>query len=454
MAAFTLGMAGVVFSFGIDQALAVVQHWSYLSCGLSVCGFAVTGGWWLFRRLRELRGGSWREWGGGVLLAVLISLLIQQATYPRGLKIFNDEVLLQSTAQSFYQHRENAVLCAYEKPVLRHNRLEGNPVSLIDKRPVLFPFLVSLLHDLLGFNPANSLRLNMLLTPLLLISLFFAGWRTGGRQAGFFSLLLCGTLPLLAHCATGGGYDLLNVLLVTWLFLVAADFAERGESLSGVVMVFTSLLLVNTRYESWLYIASSVVILGAVQWRRPQRISPPWSLLSVPFLLFVPAMLLWVHRYFGRSFDQSAQLDDAASFSWRFLVAHTRTLMEFLFAWNLRDMNSLPVTLLGLAGVCLVGRMAWRQRAEGWEAGAFRFRGWRLPAMVIAGVVLCNVLVFLSFGWGVANDYLASRVLLPFCLALALLGGCACCRSWYRRNNYGRGKVSPVAKSCREAAPA
>ena len=69
-----------------------------------------------------------------------------------GFKIVMDEIMLLGTSMSM--HLDRTVLT----PV-RGNDIQGTFVildGLMDKRPLFFPFLASLLHDLTGYRPANA----------------------------------------------------------------------------------------------------------------------------------------------------------------------------------------------------------------------------------------------------------------------------------------------------------
>src|SRR5450432_4297934 len=77
-----------------------------------------------------------------------------------GFKIGMDEIMLLGTSMSM--HLDKTVLV----PV-RGNDIQGTFAILdgmMDKRPLFFPFLVSLLHDLTGYRPANAFVLNGTLT--------------------------------------------------------------------------------------------------------------------------------------------------------------------------------------------------------------------------------------------------------------------------------------------------
>ena len=84
--------------------------------------------------------------------------------------------------------------------------------GMMDKRQLFFPFLVSILHDLIGYRPSNAFVLNGILVFVFLPLVNAAGRRLAGRMAGWLGVVLFAGLPLLAQNATGGGFELLNIL--------------------------------------------------------------------------------------------------------------------------------------------------------------------------------------------------------------------------------------------------
>jgi hypothetical protein len=114
---------------------------------------------------------------------------------PHEYKIVMDEVVLGGTAMMMHYERQVAVPArAYE--------YGGNfdaYSSFVDKRPLLFPFAVSVLHDVSGYRVENALWLNLALTPAFMALIFLVGRRLGGASSGYAALALISTLPLLGH---------------------------------------------------------------------------------------------------------------------------------------------------------------------------------------------------------------------------------------------------------------
>jgi hypothetical protein len=141
-----------------------------------------------------------------------------------GFKIVMDEVMLVGTSMSM--HFTRTVLTP-----IRGGDVQGAFVifeGMMDKRQLFFPFLVSILHDLTGYRPENAFVLNAILTFVFLGLVNALGRKLAGRMAGWLGVALFAGLPLLAQNATGGGFELLNIVMILATMLLGARFIERA----------------------------------------------------------------------------------------------------------------------------------------------------------------------------------------------------------------------------------
>lgn len=175
----------------------------------------------------------------------------------------------------------------------------------VGKRPVLFPFLISLVHDLTGYRPANSFVINALAGLLLLGGIYALLARWYGRRYGILGVLLLMTLPLVAQNATGGGFDLLNVALLVLILNLGNNFVRQSNTLNYNFFVFGLILLAQARYESILFLIAGAVVILLV-WRREGKIWIPGSVVAAPLLLISPMLSIRVFT----SFEEHKQLQD------------------------------------------------------------------------------------------------------------------------------------------------
>ena len=150
-------------------------------------------------------------------------------------------------------------------------RGHGN-LGLLDKRPLFQPLLVSLLHDLTGYRPENVFALNSALTFGLLGLVYVACRKLAGREAGILAVLLLTSLPLLAQNATGGGFELLNLVMIMSTLLLGMRFAEKRDPGSLQALLLSAVLLAQTRYESILFMLPVGLLVGWTWWKERRAV--------------------------------------------------------------------------------------------------------------------------------------------------------------------------------------
>jgi hypothetical protein len=322
-------------------------------------------------------------------------------------KILNDEFVLQSTAFNMHYFREVAMM-------VRGYDIQGVFLctdSYLDKRPYLYPFVVSLFHDLTGYRPLNAFLVNALLMPVGLWLVFVFGRLLAGWRSGLLAVVLMGALPLLGQNATGSGMELLNIVMILATMTLAAVYLRAPSEIPLAALGLAAVLLAQARYESALYVApvGLVVLLG---WVRAGRIILPWPLLLVPLLLVPCALqnkvlsnspLLWeLNEKAATRFSLSYFADNAAG-AW-----------NYLFSPNPMLANSRLLSVVGLLGVAWGLFTLIRALPRWWSAPA-------APAALTAFslAIAANTLLVFCYYWSNFMDPMASRFGLPLHLALA-----------------------------------
>lgn len=387
---------------GYFYILGVFALWLWYAARVLGARRAVWGGW-----LRR------RGWVGAFLLAATgFALWSDEFAH----KVLFDEYVLQGTAWHMHLTKEiGTPLRAYD--------FAGTWVvidTFLDKRPYFFTFLVSLLHDLAGYRLENVFVLNAALTALTLGAVFWLARALTGRVApALFSVALLATLPLFGQNASGASMELLNLAMIAGVMVAATLYLRAPGADRLCLLVLTTVLLAQTRYESVLFVlpVAAVILLG---WWRAGRLILPWSVVLAP-LLFVP--YAW-HDRFVNSKPILWQLREGETS--RFALHYVKGNLEG--AWNFfsslapNQPNSLWLVLVGTAGL-------------GWAA--FRWlRRWRaapadraeLPAvmpvtLLVALTVALNLGLLMFYYWSRLDEPVATRFALPFCLVLALAAG-------------------------------
>ncbi len=394
--------------FALDARTAGmwIRHGGY---AVTACVFA---GWcWALAREWAVGGGSGRisarEW---IQASALIGglLLVAVFTAPYAYKVLYDEHVLQSTAWNLHMEREVGSL---GRAYVVDGLLRSIDIYL-DKRPVLFPFLVSLVHDATGYREGNAFALNTALFPVVLGLVYVVGRRLGGHLAGLAAAAGLGAFSLLALNATGAGMEMANLAFVLILAWAGARYLERPDERSLSLLALTGVLLAYTRYESALYVGSTggLILLG--WWRAGRALLPP-VLLVTPLLLIPSA---WHNTYLSGT-PMLWELRDGyeARFSFDYLRANLAFAVDYFFAAGGLVANSLWLSVAGgLAGlVCVFHALRSLLRRESFSPAAAAVGCCALGAFG-------NMALLMAYYWGDLSDPIVSRLSLPFHAMLAL----------------------------------
>lgn len=379
---------------------------------------------WSISRLirRDRQRIHWRSLGFGCSLAtILVAFVFLWSHEPVGFKILMDELILLGTSMTMHFERGPRV------PAIAHNYFGDFeiPLGYLDKRPLFHPFVLTLLHDLTGYRPENAFVLNFLLTPLLLGLTWLLGRKLGGHwQSGVLAVAIFGFLPLLAQNATSGHFELLNLVMIATVALCAMRYLQQPEAISLNALVFSAILLAQTRYESALF-ALPVGIAIIVGWIRVGRIVLTWPVVIGPALLLCVPLQLRVFQ----SKPVFWQLDDKASetaFSLSYFGENLGHAGRFLFDFGQGQANSVILSALGLVGVLAFPVFLILHRRRIWQDDPAPL-GF---ALMLAGG-LAAFLLGMCYHWGQLDDPTASRFALPM-LFLAALCGAAATSRWPR----------------------
>jgi len=370
----------------------LLYWWMPLACGLALLCF----GWRLRARTTRLTT-LLREWWPGLLLA-LGAVLVVVALSPPQMRVQFDETSLVGVSQNMHLQR-HAVMTTGAIP------FEGAPFPLenmVDKRPTLFAFLVSLVHDVSGYRVENAFFVNAALLFVGLFAVFVAVRRRLGLLAGLAAPLLLLSVPLVGVVATSAGFELLATVLLVLATMAALAFVERPDEPRFAAFVGCAALFAQARYES----LPAMALLGAlVWWSVRKRFAPSWRcwwLLAALPTLVTPLFFLVEHAQ-DPNFTPEAAGRTLVSFG--NFVDHLPTFFAGMFGPSLA--NPLP----GVVAIVGVGAFGWRLVAR---------RAGRIDLLLALPALAITVLV-LAWFYGDAADHTAMRLFLPFAWLSALL---------------------------------
>jgi len=358
----------------------------------------------------EVKAWRWREadWASVAVIALGGVVLLAHESF--GFKIVMDEIMLLGTSMSM--HLDKTVLTP-----IRGSDIQGTFAildGLMDKRPLFFPFLVSLLHDLTGYRPANALVLNGILTFVFLALVNATGRLLAGRVAGWIGVALFAGLPLLAHNATGGGFELLNLVMILATMLLGARFVAKRDGPTLTAFCFSAILLAQVRYESVIYLLP-VAILVLWVWFQEGKPVLSWPVVVAPLLMVHYPLQ---HRIFdlrASAWELGSQPGYTTPFSVAYIPDNLAHAVGFFFARPSEQPNSLVLSALGCLAIPFFVLLVIKRLQR---------LGEERPAVVATTVFALGFAVqfalLMCYFWGRFDDVVIRRLSLPTHLGMVI----------------------------------
>ncbi len=380
---------GFVAGFGYWFMLALTLAW----------GRAVgrAGAWQWVRRNVE-RFDVW------VLILIMGCTSVWWAHEKPGFKILADEVLLLGTSMGMHFDRSATYpvrATDVQGPLMIRDRV-------LDKRPLLFPFLVTTVHDLTGYRPDNAFYFNRGLGIVFLLLMYGLGWQiTGRRWAGVVSVLLFAGLPLAAQQSAGSGFELLNLAALGAVALAMIAYLRRPDGTRLELLVFTSLILTSCRYESVLFMVPMALVVW-LGWWRSQRIDLTWPVFISPLFL---APWLSQNRIFSgdSSAWQMASKEGVSSpFSFDYFGDNLGHALAFFFDFSGYQPSSALFAAGGILALPFFGLWIMKTLRSPLAAAADDVA----ISLMGGGLFAIGGMLMLYF-WGQFDDRIISRLSLP-----------------------------------------
>jgi hypothetical protein len=349
-------------------------------------------------RAAGLRGLDWAS-----IAVVLLggTVLIVHESF--GFKIVMDEVMLAGTSMSMHFNR-NVIT------PMRGGDIQGAFVILggnLDKRQLFFPFLVSILHDVTGYRPENAFVLNVILTFVFLGLVYATGRKLAGRHAGWLGVALFAGLPLLAQNSTGGGFELLNIVMILATMLLGARFIERRDKPSLTALCYSGMLMAQVRYESAIFLLPVAGIILWVWWREG-RVILSWPVMAIPPLMIHTALHTRIFDIASSSWQLQSKPEFSKPFSLSYIPKNVSHALGFFFGKPTDQPNSYVLSALGCIALVffllLVAKKLKMLSAESPISAATVFFTAGFAAQL--GLMMC-------YFWGQFDDAIIRRLSLP-----------------------------------------
>ncbi|MBW2427776.1 MAG: glycosyltransferase family 39 protein, partial [Deltaproteobacteria bacterium] len=289
---------------------------------------------------------------GGLLLSTVLMVLIFCIAPPK-FKILPDESNLIGVSMAMYQSKKaylptEGFNVGYQEPAYR---------ITIDKRPLLYPLMVSLVHSLRGYSPYNGFVVNFILGILILFLFYLFIYDHFPRIYSFLAVLILAALPSFVMWVTSSGFETLNlffIVLTIFLFKKVID----SRSIQHAELLFLTLVLVSQcRYESMVFTVAILFLLPILL--RKKAIAELSLITFITPFLFIPT--IWLPRLYAQlpvitkmsnEFVQAANLYDA--FSYSNLISNTSNNLIVFLGLDPNLGFSAVISGLSMAGIYLM----------------------------------------------------------------------------------------------------
>jgi len=261
---------------------------------------------------------------------------------PSVMRVFNDEPTHLTTAQAMAESRGtySPAVAFHEAGGYAHGRVD--PVY----RMYLYPFAVSILHNLTGNRIDNAYALNIAASFLTFFFIFFLGRKFGGSAtAGVCAQMLLLTSPLLQQVVNSAAYDPLNLAVLAAYALACIHYRECKGVRDGMnVCLSLGILLSFGRSESVLFLLVFVLIYLSKCWRHKQ-IDATWLAVWSPLFLIGPFSGRIIAKMLGTSFDTIYEIESGSFFGREYILPNLKSFFSWCFSTHASALNSYMISL-------------------------------------------------------------------------------------------------------------
>jgi len=406
--------------FGILAVLSLLIGFFYFNPSEAGQKFSVFGYWnilalfiWFSAVIAKTYRSSIERWFAHRSNWIVVTIIVAATVflYSReggGFKITFDEYTISNVSKSLHYDR----LAVFQESSIP----KIDDTSSVDKRPLLFHFLVASAHDLFGYSLSNAFYLNGLLTAVFLLLLYICVTKLYDSRAGWLATALACSTPIISQNSSGGGLEVVNLVGIFSCLLLALKYSEKPESISRFSsLVIAVALFSHARYESP-FLVFPVIVVIALNWIRIRSIQISWTAALAP-VFFVP--IAWQHVYVNSrpDFKQLANESDAF-FSLDYVAYNFGHAINFLFIPDKFDASAPLVAALGAIGLVTIIVLNCTRGNKWIKAKPSLF-----AAQVFGISLLGEFLLILGFSYGQIDNPMVTRLGLPFFILANVCAG-------------------------------
>ncbi len=334
----------------------------------------------------------------GLAVTALVTCVVVVGVAP-GFRVLADEANLVAVSKNLY-FSKTANFAVTGKWYFENY---WNINVTTDRRPALFPFLVSLVHVVRGYRADNAFCANAFVFAAFVFTAYRLAKRLGGEVFGVAAALLAGASPIGMVCARSAGFDLLATLVILAVVDGFQAYCVAPNPRRLALLSLHLCALAHVRVEGLGLVGAAViavVALRVVRWSDFRGFGYVYAL--VPVFL---ACRLW--QTVAKANDEEQPMS-AALFSRSYFVKNASDYFALARHPFTFDGPHAPLLVL-LAGVALVGLAAFlvgRARAGAWRRADVSF------AVFVSVIAAAEAVLTFAYMFGQSAQPASARLYL------------------------------------------
>jgi 4-amino-4-deoxy-L-arabinose transferase-like glycosyltransferase len=220
---------------------------------------------------------------------------------------------------------------------------------VVDKRPPLFSYLITILHFLFGYHSYHGFVVNLVMAFVSGAIFFYIGRKYVDTIYGIMVVMCYASIPIVMIGMGSSGFEVMTAFFNTIAVWRTIEFLRNPTSFQLELVLLSLLAAAQGRYESIiLTLPVGLAIISCL--RRITWHPSALRLLIIPYL-FVP--LNW-QKHITSSIN-GGDPEGTMTFSLTYFSKHLIKFFNFWFDWRrLEQPSNLPITLAAIMGFFLL----------------------------------------------------------------------------------------------------
>ncbi len=375
-----------------------------LVSGFSYYIILIMTGFWVFATLpffKQVLKGKWKALTISLLMTIVVFVSI-----PPKYRVLSDETNLLSVSQSMTFRRDISNVTQAKFYYGNLNIIQGD----LPTRPLLFPFLTSIVHTVSGYRYQNVFALNFIILFALLSMTFLTVEASLGTLSAIAASMLLLSIPTLTLSASSGGFDLCSLFFLGLSLVCLYRFLKAQTNENFGMLLINLIMLSQIRYESIAYVAIIMGTLLVMKKIKFEMITKNAFLIAAAPFFIIPMLLQ--RKLTPNTFENPPGVPP---FSFDHFVKHAGDLFNGMVHFQADYPYPSYLNLLAIAMLVFILVVATPKLKQHLDQTQKTFAG------LILALVAISLAIVLSHHFGLFPHPTQARLFLVFLSFLALM---------------------------------